>query len=132
MTDLDELKAFVEAAPDPSCAHMDWPGAVLDLIERLEKAESDLSKSGTKLKAEWAMLAEAETRISELEGDAAKWRSLMASERIRIMGRTTDLNHIGVEFWRRHSAKHPSEEFPQDGCREWLNEYASRALGGET
>ena len=41
MTDLDELKAFVKATPDPSCAHMDWPGAVLDLIEQLEKAEAD-------------------------------------------------------------------------------------------
>lgn len=50
MTDLDELKAFVKAAPDPSCAHMDWPGAVLDLIDRVEKAHGRISELEAALK----------------------------------------------------------------------------------
>ena len=67
MTDLDELKAnaiaalmaFVKVAPDPSCAHMDWPGAVLDLIERLETAEADNDRLREALKP-FAKLANCE------------------------------------------------------------------------
>ena len=39
--------------------------------------------------------------------DAAKWRALMSCDRIRLMARTDDLNHVGLEFWRRHESKHP-------------------------
>jgi hypothetical protein len=59
--------------------------------------------------------------------DAARWRALMASERIRIMGSAgfkldggdalvpaRDDLHIGVELWSKHKAAHPSADFPQD------------------
>lgn len=56
--------------------------------------------------------------------DAERWRGLMACDRIRIMGRTRDLNHIGVEFWKAHPEKHPSTEFPQDDCRAIFERFA--------
>eukprot|EP00919_Chromeraceae_sp_WS-2016_P080507 GHVR01190357.1.p3 GENE.GHVR01190357.1~~GHVR01190357.1.p3 ORF type:complete len:123 (-),score=23.23 GHVR01190357.1:725-1093(-) len=60
--------------------------------------------------------------------DAAKWRALMSSARIRVMGFTNDLNHAGFEFWRDHTAKHPSAEYPQDMCRARLEEYVARLI----
>lgn len=60
--------------------------------------------------------------------DAAKWRALMSCERIRIMGRTLNYNHIGVEFWAKHYEAHPSKDYPQDECRAKLEEFVRRAL----
>jgi hypothetical protein len=64
----------------------------------------------------------------ELVEDAAKWRSLMACQRMRVIGRTLDNNHIGMEFWREHEAAHPCAKFPQDDCREKFEAFASAAL----
>lgn len=60
-----------------------------------------------------------------MQGDAAKWRALMACQRVRVMGFTNDGNHIGVEFWHEHPAAHPSDEYPQDACRERFSEFAA-------
>ncbi len=114
MTDLDELKAFVKVAPDPSCAHMDWPGAVLDLIERLEKAEAEIAewKEAGALAAELAhrVLAgddfreKSKARISELEEALSEGVSLLKGDA------------VGGE-WKQ-------------GCASFLRN-ASRALGGK-
>ncbi|MFU1607354.1 hypothetical protein ACM25O_13295 [Sulfitobacter pontiacus] len=62
--------------------------------------------------------------------DAAKWRALMASGRIRIMGRTNDYNHIGVEFWADYKGgNHPCADFPQDACRAALEQYVAQIRG---
>lgn len=61
----------------------------------------------------------------EERADAAKWRSLMACQRIRVMGFTHDGNHMGVEFWREHPEAHPSAEYRQDACRERFDTFAS-------
>lgn len=78
--------------------------------------------------------------------DAARWRALLSSQRIRVMGsagfKSVDGEwllpsdgylHMGVEFWSLHNAPHPSEEFPQDRCRNQLIAYADylRALKAE-
>jgi hypothetical protein len=60
--------------------------------------------------------------------DALKWRALMDCDRIRIMGSTYDMNHIGVEFWVNHRSKHPSQDFPQGECRQTLDHFARRQL----
>ena len=58
--------------------------------------------------------------------DAAKWRALMSCDRIRMMGGTSDLNHIGLEFWRDHPSTRWSAEYPQDGCRERLEQFVAK------
>lgn len=55
--------------------------------------------------------------------DAQRWRALMDCDRIRVMGWTKDMNHIGIEFWKDHPARHPSPDFPQDACRARLVEF---------
>jgi len=83
---------------------------------------------------EWTALSAASTDHT----DAARWRALMSSQRIRVMGsaglhrdqagklaaRSDGRVHIGVEFWSIHDAPHPSAEFPQEGSREILTFYA--------
>ena len=61
--------------------------------------------------------------------DAAKWRALMSCDRIRMVGRTNDLNHAGFEFWFRHPEAHPSADYPQEGCRELLERFVARIRG---
>jgi hypothetical protein len=70
--------------------------------------------------------------------DAARWRALMSSQRVRVIGSaglvdptTGNLRmppdgyiHIGIELWSLHNAPHPSKDFPQDRCREQLTFYA--------
>jgi hypothetical protein len=79
-----------------------------------------------------ATIAGLEKRVEALTADAALWRGLMACQRIRTMGFTKDGNHIGMEFWREHPAKHPSAEYPQDACRERITEFARLAISGDT
>lgn len=76
--------------------------------------------------------------ITDLQRDAERWRALMSSQRIRVMGSAGFQRvdgkfiapsvdhaylHMGVEFWSVHESKHPSEEFPQDRCRDQLTAY---------
>jgi hypothetical protein len=56
----------------------------------------------------------------QLRESAARWDALMRSGRIRIIGSTTDGNHIGVEFWRDY----PIELEASDTARLRLMEYA--------
>ena len=56
--------------------------------------------------------------------DARRWRALMACQRVRRTGWTLDGNHIGLELWVRHPAKHPSADYPQDDCRAGLEKFA--------
>lgn len=67
--------------------------------------------------------------MASLMEDAANWRALMSSQRIRMMGRTNDMNRIGLEFWAEHSAAHPSEEYPQENCRMQLLRYVRKLRG---
>ncbi|KAF0102191.1 MAG: hypothetical protein FD144_2626 [Rhodospirillaceae bacterium] len=83
---------------------------------------------------EWAVLSTASTDYT----DAARWRALMSSQRIRVMGsaglrrdeagnltvRSDGHLHIGVEFWSVHESRHPSAEYPQERSREILTFYA--------
>jgi len=75
-------------------------------------------------------------RASDAE-DAARWRALMSSQRIRVIGSAGLVDavtgeprapadgyaHIGVELWSLHRSAHPDPEFPQDRCREQLTFY---------
>ena len=68
--------------------------------------------------------------------DAARWRALMASDRIRMMGAAgfkfapdgsivaEDRGelHIGMEFWNKHPAK-DDPRYPQEQCRRVLEAY---------
>jgi hypothetical protein len=72
--------------------------------------------------------ADALSELDELVVDAKRWRALMQSDRIRVVGKTTDLNHIGVEFWRSHPAAHPSNEYPQESCRANFTAYVDAIL----
>ena len=65
---------------------------------------------------------------SEAE-DAARWRALMDCQRIRMMGCTNDLNHIGMEFWSEHPEKHPCHDYPQEGCRERFIAFVDKLRG---
>ncbi len=72
-------------------------------------------------------------QMQELVRDANRWRALMSSERIRVMGYAgfkdgkprTDNSylHIGVEFWNKHPSPHPSEQYPQEADRELFTVY---------
>lgn len=66
--------------------------------------------------------------------DAERWRALMSSERIRVMGGSgfkydtfpptpaAEHLHIGVEFWNKHpTANDPN--YPQEHCRAWFKAY---------
>jgi hypothetical protein len=77
---------------------------------------------------------------AEDHADAERWRALMSSQRIRIMGSAgfakvdgqwkparEDL-HMGVEFWSIHPAAHPSTEYPQDLCRAQLIAYVDELI----
>jgi hypothetical protein len=78
--------------------------------------------------------------LAGMREDAERWRALMASQRIRVMGssglywdddgrvhrRADGHMHLGVELWNQHEAPHPSAEFPQDRCRELLTFYVAR------
>lgn len=72
--------------------------------------------------------------------DALRWRALMSSDRIRIMGSAgfdytdsenprprNEYMHLGVEVWSRHSAKDDSE-FPQTRCRKLLTTYVDEII----
>jgi hypothetical protein len=81
-------------------------------------------------------LAEACREHNRLVEDAERWRALMASQRIRIMGaagwvlnsdgtrtRKNGPMHLGLELWSEHPAVHPSAEYPQGHCRALLVTY---------
>lgn len=54
-----------------------------------------------------------------------RWLNLLSCDRVRVMGYTHDGNHMGVEFWKKHSEQHPSEDYPQERCRELFERFAS-------
>lgn len=101
--------------------------AILDCLE--EHSPDWSQKLRSELSSMWDENAALKARVEAAEEDAAKWRTLMSCERIRIMGRTLDYKHMGVEFWVRHRSAHPCDEFPQDECRGHLEEFVRRAKG---
>lgn len=66
--------------------------------------------------------------LERLREDAEKWRGLMSCQRVRRMGWTHDGNHMGVEFWVKHPAAHPSADYPQEADREGFDAFARAAL----
>ena len=77
--------------------------------------------------------------VERLREDAERWRALIASQRIRVMGsaglyrdgdrhkkRSGGRMHLGVELWNVHDAPHPSAEFPQERSREMLIFYVDQ------
>lgn len=143
-TQSSTVQEIYQIVTDKTGEPGDWHGAspVREMKAEIEKLREDLSgmrTEGKRMRAEYNELTlvadeiqaardAALERVGELEADANKWRALISSERIRIMGYTHDLKHIGLELWRKHRAKHPCEEFPQDECRAILEAYVS----GET
>ncbi len=106
----------------------------------------DCNCGGTILDADaWAYLnlpGAADMSAQSDKKDAERWRALMSSQRIRVIGSAgmysmeADLRmpadgymHIGVEFWSLHRSTHPSTEFPQEQCREALTFYADQLRG---
>lgn len=72
--------------------------------------------------------------------DALRWRALMSSDRIRVMGGagfdwkvpgtpepTGDYMHLGVELWSRHTAK-DDPQYPQTRCRNLLTRYVDELI----
>jgi hypothetical protein len=114
----------------------DWLGDRWSVEHPNEAHVKQLAEYGTALAAEVRAqretIAGLEKRVEALTADAALWRGLMACQRVRTMGFTKDMNHVGMEFWREHPAKHPSAEYPQDACRERITEFARLALSGDT
>lgn len=128
MSDTVKLREALEAARRLVAIDEGAPGAD-DEIEYLDA-----------IAVARALLASANEGAA-LREDAERWRALMASQRIRVMGsagfhwrkpgekigvRPGDYMHIGVEFWNVHEAAHPSAEFPQEHSRELLTFYADR------
>jgi len=102
---------------------------IADLIDRLFVIQKQIAHPHHKGEISLAInkLHELETENKRLKGsdkDALKWRSIMNCDRVRIMGRTYDNNHIGLELWREHPLKHPCEKYPQDNCRKLLEGFA--------
>lgn len=75
-------------------------------------------------------------RPSDADAAAERWRALMSSQRIRVIGSAGMVTpegelkapadgyvHIGVELWSLHRSSHPSTDFPQDRCQERLTFY---------
>lgn len=72
--------------------------------------------------------------------DILRWRALMSSERIRVMGGSgfdygyapprvipNQSMHIGMEFWDKHpSAKDIA--YPQEKCRAWFVAYVDELV----
>jgi hypothetical protein len=99
------------------------PKALADAIFTAEKHGMDLLL-GLDRVAEYAAALRTQPQAGEVEqAEAANWRSLMACQRIRVMGFTHDGNHMGVEFWREHPEAHPSAEYPQDACRDRFEQF---------
>ncbi len=72
--------------------------------------------------------------VDRLRADAEKWQALMDCQRIRLFGHSGasedgHINHMTVEFWHEHPARHPSVEFPQDESRALFERFASTATG---
>lgn len=112
-----------------------------DAVEAAEIAEWIVRTTAVNPDSRVAKLARAylSSRSSAIEEDAARWRALMSSQRIRVMGSagfsiTPDgarlpaepRLHMGVEFWDIHDAAHPCAEFPQEKCRAQLIAYVDR------
>jgi hypothetical protein len=100
--------------------------AYIDYDAILESFAEGRCEGPNDAKAIAAKVLELLAENEALREDAEKWRALMSCERIRIMGRTMDYNHIGVEFWMKHRAAHPCAEFPQEECRDHLGEFVRR------
>jgi hypothetical protein len=69
--------------------------------------------------------------IAELKRDAARWRALLASERIRLIGTGrlgTREGHIALEAWGRYSGGVNPEH--QAEAREALSEFADGLRNG--
>lgn len=116
--------------PGPATASTRLQGSVL--ARHLQRIASELDERGTRLDRQYlhtdaALLRQAVALVAEndrLRDDAERWRALLSSQRIRILGSTTDLNHFGAEFWR----KFPGEIMTED-ARTLLTNYADAARG---
>lgn len=121
-TNTEELRA-------PPVAEV---AAILDNLE--QHSPSWVAKLRAALGSQWEENRALKAKLAAAQEDADKWRGLMSCDRIRIMGRTLDNKHMGVEFWTKHRSKHPSKDYPQEKCRKLFNEFAREALraDGET
>lgn len=115
ITDATHWKPFDFSISDPES---------LEVLDAMIADRDYFVDENDKLKEQIATLTAERDAMRE---DAEKWRTLMSCERIRIMGRTHDYNHMGVEFWTKHRAAHPCTEFPQDECRAHLEEFVRHA-----
>jgi hypothetical protein len=104
-----------------------WVAKPGDIVLQLDRDSFFATSAENYLSDAQAALSTIEPELEAMREDAEKWRTLLSCERIRIMGRTMDYKHIGIEFWTKHRAAHPSEEFPQDECRAHLEEFVYRA-----
>lgn len=112
-------------------------GAVM-LIERARNAmDSHFLSSCDDGRKVRNLLEELGGALLSAQEDARRWRALMGSQRVRVIGSAGLIDpetreprapadgymHIGVEIWSLHNAPHPSAEFPQDRCRAQLTAY---------
>lgn len=111
----------------------EWEGDVAGTIHNVLRA-ADVLDENHRIAKHLSTAPQPDPRdaeIARLRADAEKWRGLMACQRVRRMGWTNDGNHMGVEFWVKHSAAHPSEEYPQEADREGFEAFARAALAKE-
>lgn len=142
IAEVEQLRANFKVIDEALSTVCDERDEAYDLNGKLQKDIDEITSANSELagwsKAKDEQVTALKSQRDEMAEDAEKWRTLMACERIRIMGRTLDYKHMGVEFWTKHRAAHPCSEFPQDECREHLEEFVRRArsslnkTGGKT
>jgi hypothetical protein len=110
-------------------------------VERLTALRRQLRASRKRYKLDNAglvlRLIERDEQIAALAKDAARWRALIGSARVRVLGSAgliSELNpydkpwdgyaHIGLELWTRHEA---AANEPPDAA-EWITKYADIAI----
>lgn len=114
----------------------DLKKTIQQMVDVIQDAHNKVGDTVAIIKASADAMEIGRSALQEpVSDDALRWRALMASDRIRIMGWAGMPNrtapgkdmHMGVEFWSDHPAKGDAN-YPQDDSRAQLTAYADSLI----
>jgi hypothetical protein len=97
-------------------------------LEAIQRGDYESVQLYAREMAHWKKLAEANA------SDAARWRALLSSGRLRALGcagfnnNTIGHAHLGLELWTTYPEPHPSLAESNARCVAWLTTYTDIML----